>query len=148
MAANSNKSIPASARYLLGIIFLFFGLNYFFQFLPSPPPEIDSPAALFSGGLAASGYFFIFLKSLEIVIGILLILNVFTPLIVLILPTISIHILLFHLFLAPAATIILPIIILLLNIYLIWHYRHLYYPLLYREQQSRETKTSHSITPA
>lgn len=62
MAANSNKSIPASARYLLGIIFLFFGLNYFFQFLPSPTPEIDSPAALFSG----TGSIWLFLHISEI----------------------------------------------------------------------------------
>ncbi|MFT3750416.1 MAG: DoxX family membrane protein [Agriterribacter sp.] len=131
MASNPIKSIPSIAKFLLGLIFLFFGLNYFFHFLPSPPPpDPASPVALFSGGLAASSYFFVFLKSLETIIGILLILNLFTPLVVLILPSISINILLFHLFLTGASTIVLPLIILLLNIYLIWHYRHLYYPLL------------------
>lgn len=133
MAKNYTKSFSFGARFLLGIIFLFFGLNYFFQFLPGPPPEEGSPTALFSGGLAASGYFWAFLKATEVIIGILLLVNLFTPLLVLILPAISINILLFHIFLAPPATIILPVIILLLNAYLIWHYRTLYYPLVKKQ---------------
>lgn len=149
MANNSVKSVSTAARFLLGIIFVFFGLNFFFHFLPTPPPEAGSPAALFSGGLAASGYFFGFLKALEVIIGILLLANVFTPLVVLILPAISINILLFHIFLAPPATLVLPLIILLLNAYLIWHYRNLYYPLVKKHiSYNREATIAANTTPA
>ena len=57
-------------RYLLGLIFLIFGLNGFLQFLPMP--EMSGAAGAYMGGLAGSGYFFPLLKGLEVVSAVLL----------------------------------------------------------------------------
>ncbi len=128
-----NKAInilQQSPRILLGLIYLVFGLNFFLHFIPSPPPVQDSsPVSLFSGGLGASGYFYPFLKAVEVIAGAFLLINLFTPLVTLVVFTISVHIFLFHAFLAPD-TIMISLIMLLLNIYLLWIYRGFYFPLL------------------
>lgn len=123
------KSITAvAARVLLGLIYFVFGLNFFLNFLPAPPPP-EGVAGSFLGGLFQSGYFFPVLKGIEVVVGALLIARLFVPLSLVILAPISLHILLFHAFLAPA-NVALSVIILLLNLYLAWVYRDYYKPLL------------------
>jgi hypothetical protein len=52
--------VKTAARLLLGAIFFVFGLNGFLHFIPQPPPT--GLAAVFAGGLGASGYFFPLLK--------------------------------------------------------------------------------------
>ncbi|MBX3241235.1 MAG: hypothetical protein KIT80_17130 [Chitinophagaceae bacterium] len=122
--------IQQAPRILLGLIYLVFGLNFFLHFIPSPPPVQDnSPVSLFSGGLGVSGYFYPFLKAVEVIAGAFLIINLFSPLVTLIAFTISVHIFLFHAFLAPD-TMLISVIMLLFNIYLLWAYRGLYFPLL------------------
>jgi putative oxidoreductase len=118
------------ARLLLGLIFLFFGLNFFFHFLNGIPPDPASKAGLFLGGLFGSGYFFVFLKSLEVVYGLLLFLGRLTPLVLILLFPISINILLFHVFLSPAPeSLVIAAVIFLLNLYLAWVNRAVYKPL-------------------
>ena len=74
------KSIGVvSARIVLGLIYFVFGLNFFLHFLPTPP-SAGGPADSFAGALFQSGYFFPFLKGLEVVMGILLLAGVFVPL--------------------------------------------------------------------
>ena len=115
------------ARTLLGAIFVVFGLNGFFNFIPMPPlPEV---AGQFLGGLGSSGYFFPFLKTTEILVGLLLLANILTPLALTILAPITLNIVAFHAFLAPAG-MALPILILVLNVYLAWVYRAYYRQLL------------------
>lgn len=110
-------------RSLLGLIFLVFGLNFFLHFIPMPPPPANPGAAeSFTGGLFQAGYFFPMLKGIEVLLGGFLLLNFFTPLSLVILAPISINILLFHLFLAPAG-IGMSILIVVLHIYLFWAYR-------------------------
>jgi len=41
---------------LLGLMFVVFGLNFWLQFLPTPPPPEGSPAAAFIGSMYGSGY--------------------------------------------------------------------------------------------
>jgi len=123
------------ARVLLGLIYFVFGLNFFLHFLPTPPPP-DGVAGSFVGGLFQSGYFFPVLKGIEVVVGALLIARLFVPLSLVILAPISLHILLFHAFLAPA-NVALSVVILALNLYLAWVYRDYYKPLL----QSKSTVT-------
>ncbi len=118
-------SVTAS-RILLGIVFLTFGLNYFLQFLPTPPQN-GGPAESFTAGLFLSGYFFPFLKALEVLIGIALIARLFVPLVLVVLMPISLYILLFHLFLTDNA--VMSFIILSLHLYLAWSYRSYYKPL-------------------
>lgn len=65
------KHIPTVARYLLGILFLVFGLNFWLKFIPVPSPEKGSLAAGFMGALYMSGFLTV-VKMLEVLGGILL----------------------------------------------------------------------------
>ncbi len=131
MSVAKKINLPAVvARVLLGLIFLFFGLNFFFHFLNAPPPDPASKAGAFLGGLFASGYFFTFLKVLEVLYGALLIAGLFTPLVLLLLFPISVNILLFHALLAAAPqSLAIAILLFALNVYLAWVNRAVYAPL-------------------
>jgi putative oxidoreductase len=122
------KSISAiAARIVLGLIYFVFGLNFFLHFIPTPPPS-GGVADAFTGGLFQSGYFFPMLKGLEVVLGALLLLGFFVPLVLVVLMPISINILLFHAFLAPDSSV-MGIVIVLINLYLAWSYREYFKPL-------------------
>jgi len=115
--------VTTVVRSLFGLIYLVFGLNFFLHFIPMPPPPATPGAAeSFTGGLFQAAYFFPMLKGIEVLLGGFLLLNFFTPLSLVILAPISINILLFHLFLAPAG-IGMSILIVLLHAYLFWAYR-------------------------
>jgi len=125
------KSIAVvSARIVLGLIYFIFGLNFFLHFLPTPP-QTGGPAESFTTGLFQSGYFFPFLKGLEVILGSLLLTGAFVPLALVVLMPISLNILLFHAFLTDNA--IMGIIIVALQLYLAWAYRDYYKPLFERK---------------
>ena len=123
----SKRSLGAKiAQVVLGLIFLVFGLNGFFNFIPMGSPPTGA-AGDFVMGLFKSGYFLPFLKGIEVICGILLLVNRFATLALLILAPIIINILLFHTFLAHEG---LPMAIVLVGLlgYLAWTrkeaYRH------------------------
>lgn len=91
--------IQWGSQFLLGLMFLVFGLNGFFDFIDKPP--LPETAMKFMSGLAAGGFFFPFVKAVEIVCGILLLTNRFVPLALLILAPIVVNIVLYHAVLAP-----------------------------------------------
>ena len=62
------KYIFHITAFILGLIFIVFGLNFFLKFLPVPTPPAGSPAAMFMGAMYASG-FLAFVKVLEILGG-------------------------------------------------------------------------------
>ncbi len=66
------KKIPCIAALLLGLAFVFFGLNFFAHFVVVPSPPAGTPAAAFLGAMYGSGYLAL-VKVLEILGGILLI---------------------------------------------------------------------------
>lgn len=123
MSIKAKTVVTTIIRSLLGLIYFVFGLNFFLHFIPMPPPPATSGAAeSFTGGLFQAGYFFPMLKGIEVLLGGFLLLNFFTPLSLVVLAPISINILLFHSFLAPAG-IPMSILIVVLHIYLFWAYR-------------------------
>jgi putative oxidoreductase len=92
------KIASTIARYLLGLIFLVFGLNGFLHFIPMPPP--GGIAGQFLGALFVSHYLVpIFL--LQVVPAILLLINRFVPLALTLLAPIIVNIVLFHALMAP-----------------------------------------------
>ena len=93
------KTASTIARYLLGLIFLAFGLNAFLQFIPAPPPT--GVAAQFFGALFVSR-FYVVIFLLQIVSAVLLLANRYVPLALTILGAIIVNILCFHIFMAPA----------------------------------------------
>jgi uncharacterized membrane protein YphA (DoxX/SURF4 family) len=78
------------ARVLLGLIFLVFGLNFFFNFIKMAQPPMSPTATAFSGGLFGSGYFFQYMKVIEIVSALFLLINRYTALFLIIIFPVSV----------------------------------------------------------
>jgi putative oxidoreductase len=95
----SMKIASTIARYLLGLVFLTFGLNGFLHFIPMPPPT--GVAAQFFGALFVSR-FYVVIFLLQIVPAVLLLANRYVPLALTILGAVIVNILCFHIFMAPA----------------------------------------------
>jgi len=95
----SMKVASTISRYLLGFIFLTFGLNGFLSFIPMPPPT--GVAAQFFGALFVSR-FYVVIFLLQIVPAVLLLANRYVPLALTILGAVIVNILCFHIFMAPA----------------------------------------------
>jgi putative oxidoreductase len=107
--------------YLLGFIYVVFGLNFFLHFIPMPPME-GNPAT-FIGLLASSGWMVV-VKVLEIVNGGMLLANFKRPLAAVLLMPISICILLFEVLIAGAPSI--GVLLILLNAYLLYLHKDRY----------------------
>ena len=119
-----SKYAVIGARVILGLIFAVFGLNGFFQFMPMPP--MPGPAGAFAGALAASGYFFPFMKSIEVITGVMILTGIQLPFALILLAPIAINIFLFHLFLVGPGTIGMAVVILALMLFLAWNFRSHY----------------------
>jgi len=92
------KTVYTVARFLLGLIFTVFGLNGFFHFIPMQPPS--GVAGQYLAALFVSHYVIpIFL--LQVVGGVLLLVNKYVPLALLLLGPVVVNILMFHGFMAP-----------------------------------------------
>ncbi|MGO9834047.1 MAG: DoxX family membrane protein [Polyangiaceae bacterium] len=122
-----SRFAPSAARLLLGLVFFVFGLNGFLQFIP-PPPAPDKAVA-FLGALAATGYMFPLIKSVEVIGGALLLSNRFVPLALAVVAPNVVNIVLFHAVLAPGG---LPVALFVLGLELFaaWSYRSAYASML------------------
>ena len=108
------------ARLLLGVVFTFFGSNFFFHFIPMPTPP-PGPVGDFSKVFLASGYFNV-IFAMQLLSGLLLLIGRFVPLALTILAAMIFNILTFHILMDPAG--IGPgIVVALLEIFLLWRYR-------------------------
>ena len=143
MSLKSSK-LPIVARVLLGAVFLVFGLNGFFHFLPQPPAPPRAMA--FAGALAASGYFFPLLKATEVVAGALLLLG-FVPIALTLLAPIVVNIVAFHVFLAPGNYAVVGLV-LAAEIYLAVVHRAAFAPLFARPAAGRGAATAASLEAA
>lgn len=135
-----NEKVTLVARLILGLILLVFGLNKFFNFMPTPdmPPE----AGALMGAFAEAGYMFPMIALVEIITGALLLIGILVPLALVLLAPLSVNIILFHLALAPGG-IIPGLIVFALNAYLLFAYIDCYKPLLQVKQgDNQDTKTS------
>ncbi|MEZ5325472.1 MAG: hypothetical protein R3F19_10455 [Verrucomicrobiales bacterium] len=116
------ENAPHIAGGLLGLAFVVFGLNHFFNFIPmgDPPPE-GSPPALFFGAIAPTGYL-TFVKVIEIAGGVLVAIPKTRNFGLLALGPVVINILAFNIFLTKGAGLMQPPVILVsvLSAYLLW----------------------------
>jgi len=114
-------------RTLMGLLFIFGSVAYFFN-LVTPPP-MEGAIKSFNEGLAASGYFFTLLKVTELVCGLLLVSGYFVPLALVVLSPIIVNIFFVHTVLDRSG---LPVAIFLViaNIFLAYYYRDAFKPLL------------------
>ena len=93
------KATTVISRFLLGLIFLVFGLNGFLHFIHQPP--LTGIAGQFIGALFVSHYLVpIFL--LQIVSAVLLLVNRYLPLALTLLAPIIVNILLIHILMLPS----------------------------------------------
>jgi len=93
------KTTVISARFLLGLIFLIFGLNGFLHFIPSPP--LTGTVGQFVGALFVSHYLVVVFL-LQLVAAVLLLINRYVPLALTVLAPIIVNILLVHILMAPS----------------------------------------------
>ncbi len=108
------------ARYLLGLMFLVFGLNGFLHFIPQPPPP-PGPAGEFMGALMATHYMVpVFL--LQVIPAILLLAGRYVPLALTLLAPVIVNIVLFHSLMAPSG-LPMALIVVLLWILTFWSVR-------------------------
>ena len=95
------KMVAIVARYLLGLIFVVFGLNGFLNFIHQPPPA-NPLAQQFLIAVIAS-HFAAFFFALQVLGGLLLLSGFFVPLALTLLAAELYNILAFHITLAPGA---------------------------------------------
>ncbi|MFT7158794.1 MAG: putative oxidoreductase [Parvicella sp.] len=84
-------------RILFGLMLVIFGLNKFLQFMPMPP--MPEAAGMFMGALVKSGYLMVVVALVEIVAGVLLLINKYQSLALVIVFPVILNAFLFHLFL-------------------------------------------------
>jgi len=116
------KIVILIARLLLGLICVVFGLNGFLNFL-SMGPMPTGLAGQFIGALFLSHYYWA-VAALQIIGGVLLLVNRFVPLALVLLGPVIVNILLYHLFLNPAG---IGLAIVVAVLWLIVFYGHLQY---------------------
>src|SRR5436190_7653512 len=107
------KITTVIARFLLGLIFLVFGLNGFLHFIPAPPPS--GIAGQFVGALFVSHYLVVIFL-LQIAAAILLLVNRYVPLALTLLAPIIVNILLIHILMLPSG---LPLAIIVMGLWIV-----------------------------
>ena len=128
-AKSFTRFFPHIARVLMGLLFAFASIAFFFNLVPPPKDPMPEKAAALMGGFAASGYLLQFIKGTELLVAALLLLNRWVPLALVILAPIVLNIVAIHAILLPAG---LPtaLVVLALELYLAWAYRAAFRPLL------------------
>ena len=116
------KYLPNIAGGLLGLAYIAFGLMVLLKLGPTPPPPPEgSPAAMFMGAFAPTGYL-TFVKFFEVLGGLLVAIPRTRNFGLLILGPIIINILAFHIFVMKGEGLFSPVIIIIvvLALYLLW----------------------------
>ncbi len=114
------KQAATVCRYLLGLIFVFFGANHLVPFLPTGTMP-TGVAGQFASAMMASHYFYV-VGLVEVVPAILLLVGLFVPLALTLLAPVIVNILLFGFLMAPMS---LPagLIAAILWLVVFWRYR-------------------------
>jgi uncharacterized membrane protein YphA (DoxX/SURF4 family) len=137
----SRSKTPVIARLALGTLFLVFGLNGFFHFIPQPAQPPPPEALAFAGALLQTGYMFPLVKGTEVFAAALLLSGRYVPFALTLLAPIVVNIVAFHVFLAPGAVpLTIAFTALGLGLYLAWTERVAFKPLF-------QTGVSDAITP-
>lgn len=132
------KTSSTIARYLLGLIFLVFGLNGFLHFIPQAPPA--NPIALqFFVAVSASHYMAVVFL-VQIIGGILLLSGRFVPLALAVLAPVLVNILNYHITMDPGS--IAPgLFATILWVILFLRYRSSFAP-IFEQRPPEETATT------
>jgi hypothetical protein len=104
------KIASTIARYLLGFIFFVFGLNGFLHFIPLPPPP--GIGGQFMGAVFVSN-FYVVVFLLQLIPGLLLLINRYVPLALVLVGPVIVNIFFFHVFMAPSGLPLAVIVVVL-----------------------------------
>jgi putative oxidoreductase len=107
------KTAATISRLLLGLIFVVFGLNGFLHFIPMPPPT--GVAGQFFDAIFASRYWVV-IFGVQLIGGLLLLLNRFVPLALVLLGPVIVNIFFFHALMAPAGLPLAIVVVILWTI--------------------------------
>jgi len=113
------KIVALIARILLGLVFFVFGLNGFLHFIPAGPMPTGL-AGQFSTALMQSHYYVV-VFAVQLLGGVLLLVNRYVPLALTILGPVIVNILCFHLFLLRTG---LPLALVVAILWAILAFRH------------------------
>jgi putative oxidoreductase len=128
MEAIKVKIVVVIARVLLGLMFVFFGLNGFLNFLPAPP--LTGLPGAFLGALMTSHYVYL-VCAVQVLGGLSLAVNQFLPLGLALLAPVIANIVTFHLTMQRSGAQ-LAILATILWVFLAWKFRAYFAPLATR----------------
>ena len=93
------KIVVIIAQVLLGLMFLVFGLNGFLHFIPQPPPETELAKQYLT--VMVQSHYIMPAFALQVVAGVLFLVNRFVPLALTLIAPVIVNILMFHVLMAP-----------------------------------------------
>jgi len=110
-------------RVLMGLLFIFASITYFFNLVPVP--EMTGAVKTFNEGLRAAPYFMPVLKTTELLCGLAFLIGRFVPLATVVIAPVIVQIFLFHTFLDKTG---LPVAVFLVlaNLFVAYAYRESY----------------------
>lgn len=123
------KYLPIIVRYLLGIIFLFNGINMFAQFMPLPNPQQPDLAQRFLNILHEGGYFYPILGATKILTALALFSNRYLPLMLVVMFPVTLNGVLFHLKMDPMMAPVV-LVVMAMQCWLMYRNRNKYLPML------------------
>lgn len=130
------RYVILGARILVGVIFVFFGLNGLLHFFN---PELPAGDALTWFGIMAGHHWMNFVAVVQLVGGILLLVGRFVPLGLTLLAPVIVNILLYHALLWPHGYA-LALVALLLELFLLGVYWRSFAPLLHPNPEAKTPK--------
>ncbi len=97
------KVASTISRYLLGFLFTVFGANGFLHFIPQPPPSTLYAAQFLT--VVSNAHFMVLIFLLQLVCGILLLVDRYVPLALVVLAAIIVNILNYHVTMDPGGIV-------------------------------------------
>jgi putative oxidoreductase len=95
--------VSTVSRYLLGLLFTVFGANGFLHFIQQPPPSTAYAVQFFTAVIGSHFMTLIFL--IQLIAGVLLLVNRFVPLSLVVLAGVIVNILNFHITMDPGGIV-------------------------------------------
>ncbi|MGO9325340.1 MAG: hypothetical protein ACLP07_12335 [Terracidiphilus sp.] len=132
------KTASLIAQYLLGLIFLVFGMNHYLNLIHTGPIP-GGVAGQFFGALMVSHYMYV-VAFFEVLAAVLLLINRYVPLALVVLGPVIVNILLTGLLMSAMA---LPMATFLVGLWLLaaWPLRSVFFPLLQKRVAESEHKS-------
>ncbi len=114
-------------RILMGLMFAFASIAFFFKLMPQP--ELSGNVKIFMEGITASVYLMTTVKIIELLCAAAFLSGRFVPLAAVVIFPININILLFHVFLDPSSLLI-AVLLVIGNLFLAYYHRDKYKAIL------------------